>query len=362
MITNIRFWLPVVVVTFVSTAVRADEPAVRQAVASYIEAFNKQDLKTLTGMWAAEGTHTDRETGERTEGRDAIVADIATAFKEHPNARLAGRIDRVRLIKPDVASIEGQTSIGAPDEDPTVSTFSAILINEDGKWLIDSVEELPTPQPATAESALKDLQWLVGHWVDESRDVRVDTTIRWTASRAFLLRSFRVETADGDTQQGTQVIGWDPRSQEIRSWTFNSDGSFGDGTWSRSGDDWLIKSSQTNADGQAASGTYVLTQVDNDTINLRLIGHELEGEPQPTSPDVKMVRVAAPEAPAAEAASAAPAPAGPAPAASATPAASKAAATPTARAAPKAPATGALPAPKPATGALPAPKPVTPKK
>jgi uncharacterized protein (TIGR02246 family) len=349
MIANIRPWLPVLLLNLLSTGLRADEPAVRQTVASYIEAFNKKDLKTLAGMWAVQATYTDRETSERTEGRDAIVKDIAASFEEHPDARLAGRIDRVRLIKPDVASIEGQTSIGAPDEDPTLSNFSAILINENGKWLIDSIDEIPTPQPATAESALKDLQWLVGHWVDESKDVRVDTTFRWTASRAFLLRSFSVETADGDTEQGTQIIGWDPRSKEIRSWTFNSDGSFGDGTWSRSGDDWLIKSSQTNADGQAASGTYVLTRTDNDTINLRLIGHELEGEPQPASPSVKMVRVAAADAPAAEATNAAPVPVAPAPAApatSVTPVTSKAAAAP---AAPKAP-------------AAPAPKPVTPKK
>ncbi len=220
----------------------------------------------------------------------------------------------------------------APDEAPTISTFSAILINEKGKWLIDSVVELPMPAPATPEAALKDLEFLVGHWVDESPETRVDTTVRWTPSRSFLLRSFSVESAEGQSHQGTQVIGWDPRSREIRSWTFNSDGSFGDGTWSRSGDDWLIKSSQTQADGQAASGTYVLTPVDKDTLSLRLIGHEVEGEPQPNGPSVKIVRVAAEAAPAA-----APAPAAP-----------KALTPPAAPTAPRAPATPRAPTTPPA--------------
>ncbi len=52
----------------------------------------------------------------------------------------------------------------------------------------------------------------------------------------------------------------------------------------------MIRSSQTLADGQAASGTYVLER-EGDTAVLRLIGHEIEGEPQPTKDAVVMVRV-----------------------------------------------------------------------
>jgi uncharacterized protein (TIGR02246 family) len=265
---------------------------VRQAVVAYVDAFNKKDLPALTAMWAAQATHTDRESGVRTEGRDAIVADIAAAFKEHPQSRLSGRVDRVRLLRPDIAMIEGQTSVGAPDEPPAVTTFTAILTSDKGKWLIDSIDETPVSAPATSQAALKDLEWLVGHWVDEDADAHVESTIRWSDSGAFLIRSFSRQGQDGESQQGTQVIGFDPRSREIRSWVFTSDGSFGDGVWSRSGDEWLIKSSQTLADGRAASGTYILTRVDKDTVTLRLIGHEIEGEPQPSGPSAKMVRVA----------------------------------------------------------------------
>jgi hypothetical protein len=201
-------------------------------------------------------------------------------------------VDRVRLIKPDVASVEGQTTLVTTDAEPVESVFSAILVHQDGKWVIESAEESPLPRPATPEDALSDLEWLVGHWVDDGEDARVDTSIQWSQDRAFLLRSFVVQTAEGATQRGTQVIGWDPRSQEIRSWTFNSDGSFSDATWSKNGEDWLIKSSQTLADGQAASGTYVLTRVNDDSISLQLIGHEIEGQPQPSGEPVTVTRVA----------------------------------------------------------------------
>ena len=291
MLNKLTLPLLLLVAASLCASVRADEAAIRKTFDAYVQAFNEKKLDAVASYWAEQATHVDRETGERTEGRKAIRADIAKVFKERPGTMLAGRVDRVRFIKPDVAAVEGETSVGENGEEPAVSTFSAILVQQDGKWLIDSIEEMPLPRPSTAHDALQELQWLVGQWVDQSDAVRVDTTIRWTADRAFLLRSFVVEDKDGIARQGTQIIGWDPRSNDIRSWTFNSDGSFGDGTWSKSGEDWLIKSSQTLSDGRAASGTFVLTRVDDDTLSLKLIGHQIEGEPQPTNEAVKVMRV-----------------------------------------------------------------------
>ena len=173
------------------------------------------------------------------------------------------------------------------------TAFSAVFVESDGKWKITTMEEMPTAKPESPSNALADLEWLVGKWVDDGDAAQVETTVRWTANRGFLLRSFVVESKeDGEvTRQGTQVIGWDPRARRYRSWSFNSDGSFGDATWSKNEDDWLIKSSQTLADGQAAAGTFVLTRVDDDTISLQLIGHSIEGDPQPASPAVQVVRV-----------------------------------------------------------------------
>lgn len=289
---SMRFALSVVLFAVLSALGQAEEAGLREFLSNYVKAFNEHDLKAVSAMWAADASHTDRDTGERTEGRDAITDDLVESFKASPEAQLAGRIDRVRMVKPDVASVEGQTTFLAPGAEPSVSNFNAILVKEDGRWVIDSIEESEVPQPTTSYDALKELAWLVGRWVDDGEGVRVDTTFRWTANNAFLLRSFVVQTPEGVEQQGTQIIGWDPRSREIRSWSFNSDGSFGDGAWTKSGEQWFIKSTQTLADGDAASGTYVLTRVDDDTITLKLIGREVEGEPRPATEAVTVVRVA----------------------------------------------------------------------
>lgn len=277
----------------------ANEEEVRRTFSGYLEAFNKRHVEALAQMLSENSVHVDRETGTRTEGRQAIQKDLEATFKMYPTIQLSGHVDRVRVIQPTVAQAEGETLVvGGADAQPVGSRFSAILVKGDSGWKIDSVEESPLPRPNSAYEALRELEWLIGRWVDESAEVRVETTFRWSTNQSFLLRSYVVRLSDGTERQGTQVIGWDPRSREIRSWSFNADGSFGDGVWSRNGDGWLIRSSQTLADGRAASGTYVMTRIDDATMTTQLLGHEIEGEPQPAGEAVTMVRAIEPPSPA----------------------------------------------------------------
>lgn len=288
---TVLYLFPLGLIAVVTVQARGDEAAIRKDFAAYVEAFNKQDTAGVSKLWSEKAVHTDRDTGERMEGSKAIVDDIVAGFTTSPKAVLEGHIDRIRMIRPDVASVEGGTTLSSPDSEPTLSVFSAIVVATQNKWQIDLIEESAVAVPASSTAALSELEWLIGEWADESEAGKVTETFRWSASQVFLLRSFVVENKDGVEQEGTEVIGWDPRAQQIRSWSFNSDGSFGDGTWSKNGEEWLIRSSQTTASGGAASGTYVLTQVDQNTVTLQLVGHEVDGQPFPTSEAVKVVRV-----------------------------------------------------------------------
>lgn len=268
--------------------------AVKAMVAAYVEAFNKKDLEKVTAAWAEDCTVTDRTTGDRVEGRAAMKDDLKAGFEAQPDLRLSAEVGRVKFITDNVAQVEGQTVIAGPNDDPVASTFSAILTKAEvgNNWQITSLEELTAPDPETPYDALKELDFLVGRWVDEGEDSRVETAFRYSPNASFLIRSFTMHTEDGVAHEGTQVIGWDPRAKHIRSWTFNSDGSFGEGIWTKSGEEWLIKSSQTLADGGAASGTYVLTKENDDTLQMQLIGHTVNGTPQPASEAVTVRRQA----------------------------------------------------------------------
>lgn len=278
----------------------ADETAVRKSLSDYVSVLNQRAVDRIGEFWTEEGTHVDRETGLRTTGRKAIQADIAEVLKSQEAFKLSATVDRVRFVTPDVAKVEGETTVVASDGEPVVATFTATLVQRGDRWLLDSIDEMARPQPAAGADALRELSWLVGDWVDDSGETKVTTTFRWTANDAFLLRSFRAEGEAGVAVTGTQVIGWDPVIQQIRSWTFQSDGTFGESTWSRKGGRWSSKAVQTLASGEVASGTYVMERDGDDAFTVQLAGHEIGGQPQPAGPVVRVVRLSAPPATAAE--------------------------------------------------------------
>lgn len=270
----------------------AAEPAAgpREFLQAYVAAFNNKQLEAVQQKWGEDCTYLDRETGERVSGRSAVCADIAAVWKSDPEVRLAGKVDRVKLVTADVARIEGLSVVTRDGVEQQATGFAALLVKRDAGWQFDTLEEFAAPADTGPAAALRELDWLVGTWVDDSDGVTIKTTFRWSSTGSFLLRSFSAETADGLSQSGTQIIGWDPRAEQVRSWTFHDDGAFGDGVWIKSGSDWLVKSSQTLADGNSASGTYVFSAGDQNQVEVELIGHTIGGVPQPAGKAVSMIR------------------------------------------------------------------------
>ena len=163
-----------------------------------------------------------------------------------------------------------------------------------------AVEQTATEQPdapvdAAADdvspaSPLEVLDWMVGTWVDEGDDATIVTDCSWTKNRKFLKRSFKVKVDEEVTLEGDQFVGWDPVANQIRSWTFDSEGGIGEGRWIQDGNRWLVKASFVLADGARASALNVYTYVDGDTIRWQSTNREIAGELQPNIPEVTVVR------------------------------------------------------------------------
>lgn len=271
-------------------AVADDATAVQQAMAAYVEAFNRHDAEALLDLWTPNGTYVNKETGDRSSGREALAKDFAKVFDATPEIFLSGGADEIRVIGGDTAIVDGVTHVVSPNTEPSLSAYTAILVKQDGKWLVDTVHESDLPVPESPRQALKPLEWMVGAWQDESDSATVSSIMRWSPSEAFLIRSYDVVREGEEPFQGTQIIGWDPVSKQIRSWTFNSDGSFGEGSWSQNGAEWIVRKTETQADGRLASGTQVITQVDPETVTVQTIAKEVDGAPEPTSDPVTMKR------------------------------------------------------------------------
>lgn len=148
---------------------------------------------------------------------------------------------------------------------------------------------------ARQTSLLDELEWMVGQWVDEGEDSKITTSCSWTKNRKFLTRSFSITTGSRVSLEGTQFIGWDPIAGRLRSWTFDSEGGFGEGRWIKDGKRWLVKTSFVLGSGERASAVNVITYVDQDTLRWQSIAREVDGELLPNIPEVTVVREKAKE-------------------------------------------------------------------
>ena len=134
---------------------------------------------------------------------------------------------------------------------------------------------------------------MVGEWVNENSDAVVFTHCDWADNKNFLLRTFTVKVAGKPVMHGSQRIGWDPLTRQIKSWVFDSEGGHGEGLWSRDGDRWIIKSTGVLPDGRPASTTNIVTYVNKDSYRWESVFRVVGGEAEPDLESIHLVPQAA---------------------------------------------------------------------
>ena len=267
----------------------ADEAAIRRAVESYVAAFNRGDAKAVAGHWSDEGAYVS-PSGQRIQGREAIEKEFEDYFSESTGQRIEVGTPTVRFLSPTVAVEEGTARVSRRGETPAETSYLAIHVKQDGGWKLDSVRETVLAATPSHYQHLKELEWMIGEWVDRDESSTVDTVCQWTKNKSFITRSFAVSIKDRIEIEGTQVIGWDPSAKAIRSWMFDSEGGFGEALWSKKGNRWIIKASRTLGGGEKASAVNFVTYVDRDTFRWQSIGREIDGELLPNIDEVTVVR------------------------------------------------------------------------
>src|SRR5262245_59082253 len=136
-----------------------EEKAIGQFAEALVAAFDKRDAAGLAGLWSEDGEYISAITGERMRGRKAIEADYAARLKKAKGAKgvqLRLAIDAIRFISPQVAVVDGTSTVTKGDQNPDDSTFTMILVKKDGRWLLDSVRETDLPGPDSHYDELKE--------------------------------------------------------------------------------------------------------------------------------------------------------------------------------------------------------------
>jgi uncharacterized protein (TIGR02246 family) len=253
---------------------------VRAMLRSYLRAFNRHDAAALAAHWSEHGENLDLDSGAVTAtGRQEVRDVFATLFAADDDATIDIDIRSIRPIRDDVAVVDGVSLIAFADGTPASSRFSAVVVRQDGHWVLEQVREAAAPvPPAGPTRPLEELDGLVGFWEDDGAGVTASTRCAWSPGRGFLVRSHVITpdaadprpatgddripallpTADSKPRELTEIIGWDPDQAAIRSWFFAGDGRFAEGIWDRQGDSWTVRIEGRGRD-EGAVATCTLT-------------------------------------------------------------------------------------------------------
>jgi uncharacterized protein (TIGR02246 family) len=266
-----------------------DERGIGTTIAAFAQAFEHGDARAIASLFTEDGEAVDAEGGT-IRGRPALAQHYAARLADAPGERLETTVESLNIVAPGVARASGRTIVTpSAGGTPLSGRYTGIFVKRDGRWMLASVRELPEAD-LTPYEHLRELEWLVGDWVEESPDAVVITTVGWADEKNFLLRAFNVRVKGKPALSGTQRIGWDPLTKQIKSWVFDSHGGYGYGLWMRSGDQWIIKATGVRPDGRVTTATQVLTYVNKDTLRWKSIDRTLGSDVSQDIDEIVMVR------------------------------------------------------------------------
>ncbi len=281
---------------------------IRAAIRTYKEAFERGDGTALAALWMPKGDIIDDE-GRVLSGREA-VGGITAAGTDSPRPNIRTEETSLRLLTADVAIEDGTITVTPPGATtPLKGWFSATWVRHDGAWKLAGLREsrISAPQDATR---LADLDWMVGDWtiVEDHPDREtpagtlpltpggrppIEVSVRWNATRTFLIRDMKLTGDAAATQSAddagdglpamhiTQRIGWDPLSRQIVSWSFGSDGSHGEATWTRDDNTWIARTMAVMPDGTQTSSLNIYSYDGANRCTWRSVPTHVGGEHAP---------------------------------------------------------------------------------
>src|SRR5262245_53571869 len=273
----------------------ADTPPEQAAVIAndqaYEAAYASGDAKALADFFSDDAEYT-AEDGRTFKGRPEIEETIRAALLDRKGGNLAINMESVRLLAPEVLLEKGTTTVTPNDGDASESLYTAIYVKKNGEWKISQLIESPKPA-TTPHERLAELAWLIGKWAetDEANDLTVDSEYLWARGGNFITRNVTVKRGGEITLEGWQIIGWDPIEERIRSWTFDGEGGFAEGSWTRQGERWLVRETGVTSDGSRTGAENTITRLGPDRFTWESNNRTLDAEPQPSIDRIEINRV-----------------------------------------------------------------------
>ncbi|HMP61282.1 MAG TPA: SgcJ/EcaC family oxidoreductase [Gemmatales bacterium] len=254
----------------------APDAPTQRTLEALVKAFNAADAKGVGACFTAGAEMIDDE-GNGVMGREAIEKLFADFFAKSPGAKLHIQPETPRQVAPTLVMEDGTSTVTLPDAKmETVRRYAMAFVKQGDGWLLASLREFPSSDDTHVFDALKELEWLVGDWIDESPAAVVMVSSRWTDDRRAIVRDFSIRIQGRDAMNGTQRITVDPLTGQIKGWAFDSAGGHGESTWVKNGDEWIIKTQGVSSDGEASSATHMLKPLGADRVQWKTV-HRISG-------------------------------------------------------------------------------------
>jgi hypothetical protein len=80
-------------------------------------------------------------------------------------------------------------------------------------------------------------------------------------------------------------------NNRLRSWTFDGEGGYAEGYFTRDGDRWLLRETGVTPDGDRTSADSTITKLSDDRISWESTNRTLDGDPMPGIGRIEINRV-----------------------------------------------------------------------
>jgi uncharacterized protein (TIGR02246 family) len=125
----------------------ADEAAIKDVVARYVDARDRKDAKATEALFTADADQLV-SSGEWRKGRDAVVRGTL-ASSEASGGKRTITVETVRFVTPDAALADGRYEIAGLAGAPPRRMWSTFLIaRTPGGWRIAAIRNMLPAPPA----------------------------------------------------------------------------------------------------------------------------------------------------------------------------------------------------------------------
>lgn len=278
-------------------AAQEEDPAPQLAGVAerFVAAYNEKNLGNILALYTTDAEMIDEIDGLSASGIDAIQSIFESSFSKYPDRRIALEVIDVRQVADNVVIEEGITRFSGevPNEEGDAVAYSAVLVKHPERgWLIASSREIAAK--STYVDPLEGLYPLEGDWILQGDQMQMELSLALSSSGRFLVGNAYTSTPDAGTMETEIRIGFDPSMNQVRWWTFDDLGGFGQGPWQAIENGWLVRSSGVTADGEVTAAIQRLTFEGSDTILWESTDRFLNGVAQP---DLQLRLVRRPPAP-----------------------------------------------------------------